>query len=98
MTDYLAAAMEQAQSESGPATEVAEEDFSRSGKGLLGAIFSRWKRRPPDPQKRPQRGDFDFPPLDSPLKRPKGGNCGSLPLDFLPGRSPLESKRRGLTP
>ena len=48
MTDYLALAMAQweevSAAEDSISTEAVEEDFSHNGKGLLGTIFSRWKR------------------------------------------------------
>jgi len=40
----------------------------------------------PNPRKY-QRGDFDFSPLDTPLKRPGEGDCGPPPVGCLPGLS-----------
>ena len=52
--------------------------------GTLGDHSLRAKNGLPDPPRNPQRGDFDFPPLDSPLKRPREGACGPPPIGFLP--------------
>ena len=61
-----------------------------------GPSFPCGKDGTPDPQKRHQRGDFDFPPLDSPLKRPKGRGCGPYPLETHPGTEPFG--RYGVSP
>lgn len=49
----------------------------------------------PNPRKH-QRGDFDFPPLDIPLKRPGEGDCGP-PSHWIPPRAVLTMDRRPAT-
>ena len=76
MTDYLALAMAQweevSAAEDSISTEAVEEDFSHNGKGLLGTIFSRWKRWHPRPPEKTPEGGFRFPPSGLPLETTKG--------------------------
>ena len=56
----------------------------------------RAKECPPNPLKKALGERFDSLP-QTPSHRPKGGNCGSLPLETHPGCSPISYLPFGLT-